>query len=161
MEKERQWPVTVLTQHTVLPSIEKALCHLWPNREMVETSQKPHEPDCPRVTSQKGRKKPTTFTLYLFFNLNTRQVRTGWTLRLMNMRHKCGAWGVRSGGFGGGTRNTTLIFRIPWFCYSARLSNDQLFGLRQAFLRSLSLIIAIEYERRCSLHSSTKENPCL
>lgn len=71
-------------------------------------------------------------------------------------------WCVGEGeGGAGGSRNTTLIFRIPWSCYSARLSNDQLFGPRQAFLRSLSLIIAIEYERRRSLHSSTKENPCL
>lgn len=53
---------------------------------------------------------------------------------------RCIKW-IRVGG-----QKRCIDFKIPWSCRSAMHSNDQLFGLRLAFLRGLFPLTAIQYE---------------
>lgn len=126
-----------------LPILKYRLYVLLPSLAEPQDCQRPNKTH--HITEKIDKQDPQSFSLRLI-SLQSSHPRldTGWTLRLMNMRYK---WGQKC----------YIDFKIPWFCYSAMHSNDQLFGLRPAFLRSLSPAVARAWKLTLAVRNHQRE----
>lgn len=89
-----------------------------PNHKTVKMHHKCQTHHMKHNQKKKKKKLTHTFSHSLFKQSSQPQLDTWRMLHLMNM------WGQKN----------DIDLKIPWFCYSAMHSNDQLFGLRMVFL---------------------------